>query len=252
MKKRLIKLIVNILTLTRVVGSFCLPIVITKFSALTSIIFLSLLFITDALDGLLARRFKVCTKGGFHLDQFCDKILGLSVLLAFLNKQKWLLLPIILEFSIGTVNVIRASIGETGSSSLRGKVKTIIFSIALVLAGINVMDATLLNTLINKLPSIFNVLKSIDFTINNNVVKIAILFTAVFEIATLIGYIKEALNEIRHPSDKLKTNEKITSFHDIKIIIQRLWNEEVFLSDRDKSIQQVIQEELISIHNIRK
>lgn len=236
MKKLIVKIVVNILTLTRLIGAFLLPIIFSYYNALTSVIFLAGLFVTDFLDGFLARKFGVSTKGGFHLDQLCDKILGLTVILAFITKQRLLIIPLFFEFSIGLINAIRAGLGESGSSSHLGKVKTLIFSITLILVAINVMNV--------------NPFKGI--TINNHVILVLVLITGLLEVATLFGYIKEANYEIKHPSIKPTTNEKIRSFNDIKCIVKRLWNEKVFLLDRDKPIQQVIQEELVSIHDITK
>ncbi len=235
MKKKIIKVIVNTLTLTRLVGAFLIPVINSSDNTILIITYLALLFVTDTLDGMLARKYGVSTKGGFHLDQFCDKVLGIVVLVSFIKKESLLLLLLILEFSIGLVNTIRASCGESGRSSTIGKIKTLVFSITLVLTAIDVYT--------------FDILKNVNFIVNS-IVKILILFTASLEILTLIGYIKEAILESKQSRTKLNINEKIKSIRDLKYVIGRLWDENMFLLDRDKSIQMVIEEELVKIHNI--
>lgn len=224
--KNKIKLIVNILTLSRIIGACILPIIFTYIDSLFGLLALTLLLATDAVDGFLARKYDVCTKGGFHLDQFCDKILGISALLCLIRIEFNLILPLIFEVSIALVNIIRATNNKSGSSSIIGKIKTFSFSIMLILVAAKIYMTH----------------------INNTIIIISIIVTGVLELLTLIGYIKEALNEKRGNS-KSFYKEKIKSFSDIKIVIKRLWNEEEFISDRDKPIQEVIEEELKKTHN---
>ena len=132
MKKSTIKLIVNLLTLTRIFGALLFPIIFTYLKPITCSIVLATIFITDALDGALARSAGVTTKGGFHLDQFCDKVLGIAVILALLRTEKLLFIPLALEVSISLVNILRASCNRSAASSKIGKIKTLFLSVELV------------------------------------------------------------------------------------------------------------------------
>ena len=222
--RAIIKIIVNALTLTRVLCALLLPFFFYRINHIIAISILSMVLLSDFLDGILARKFSVCTKGGFHLDQASDKLLGILSIIVLIKTEKMLIIPLSLELAISLVNTLRAINRKSGSSSRVGKLKTFFFSLMLIFVALTLLKIEHMNT----------------------VATFSIVVTSVLELMTLIGYIKEAIKEKRVRKEKVQI--KIS---DIKLIIKRLWNEEMFLSDRDKPIQLVIEEELLKNNKVR-
>ena len=72
-----IKLIlINSITITRLIGSLILPFVYYKYGASLVSLFIIILFLTDAIDGFLARKLKCSTFFGSILDACSDKLLN--------------------------------------------------------------------------------------------------------------------------------------------------------------------------------
>ena len=82
--------------------------------------------LTDALDGFLARRWKVVSKIGIKLDQVADKLLTLSFGICFIILKEYTILPIIIfELLIVIVNAIfKLIVGFWPISLKAGKIKT--------------------------------------------------------------------------------------------------------------------------------
>ena len=82
------KLFVNILTTLRLIFSLILP--IFWFNVPNTILILSiiLIFLTDFVDGFLARKFKVQTLYGSLLDVVADKALSVILMFLLLNKKQ--------------------------------------------------------------------------------------------------------------------------------------------------------------------
>lgn len=69
------KFVPNILSMLRLVLSFCLiPLVLNECLSWTLIVF-TVAAITDFLDGYIARKFSICSKFGAALDPLADKVL---------------------------------------------------------------------------------------------------------------------------------------------------------------------------------
>ena len=223
MSKKTKKIIVNALTSTRILGSIFLPILINSVNIFALIILMIILFLSDSLDGKLARHWGVQTKGGALLDSFGDKALAVSCIIALVSKHMYLLIPLILEILIILVNVIKTFKGYNVYSSILGKIKTWILSITLILAAISILNPTLLNDL--------NIIKALDLTINECLINILIVITVISQFITLIGYI--FFNNSKQYVNKIK-------FKSIKEILKRLFNENKFSEDKDKPLIEVL------------
>ena len=72
--------------------------------------------LTDALDGHIARKYNLITDLGKFLDPLADKLLVISIMLAFINLGRlsaWIVMIIILrEFAVSGLRMIAASKGE--------------------------------------------------------------------------------------------------------------------------------------------
>ena len=74
------KIFVNLITTTRFMYTLILPILQSRMSNTSFIINLIILFLTDTVDGFLARKFKVQTFYGSIMDTIADKTLSLSLI----------------------------------------------------------------------------------------------------------------------------------------------------------------------------
>lgn len=215
MSKKGKKIFVNLLSLSRIVGAILIPIVFNNANINALIVIIIFFFISDTLDGLLARTWKVQTYGGRLLDPLGDKVLAISCILALINANYLLIILLILEILISIINVYRTLLGEKVKSSIWGKIKTWPLSITLVLEVIYVVNFNLLG-----------------FTITNDIVNILVYITLVMQIITMIDYIKESINT--------NTKKEKIAFKSFNDIITRLFDEESYLIDKNKSLVEII------------
>ena len=91
---------------------------------------------TDMFDGKIARKYNLITDLGKFLDSLADKILVISIMLAFIGLGRisaWAVMIIILrEFAVSGLRMIAAAKGEVIAAKMIGKVKTVIQMIALL------------------------------------------------------------------------------------------------------------------------
>lgn len=92
--------------------------------------------LTDAADGKIARKYNLITDLGKFLDSLADKILVISIMLAFIALGRfsaWVVMVIILrEFAVSGLRMIAASKGEVIAAKMIGKIKTVTQMIALI------------------------------------------------------------------------------------------------------------------------
>jgi phosphatidylglycerophosphate synthase len=91
---------------------------------------------SDAVDGFLARRWNVQSKYGKNMDAIADKLLsGSSIIISALFINNLMILPLILETMIATINGIRYLSKDEVNTTILGKIKTgfLFSSIALCL-----------------------------------------------------------------------------------------------------------------------
>lgn len=160
------KIIVNIITLIRLLYIIVLPILKVEISNIAYIINVIAIFLTDFVDGILARKFKVQTLFGAIMDTVADKALCIVLLLALLPENDLLLYILIFEIVISIVNTIGMALKKKTKSSILGKIKMWIISITIILGYIEYFDL-------------------IDFIF----VEISSLITIGMQIAVIIGYI---------------------------------------------------------------
>ncbi len=229
MTKRVKKIIVNGLTISRIIGSCLLPFVFSDTKIPLLIGFLTVLFITDFLDGKLSRYWDVKTIGGRILDPIGDKMLALSCMLILLKRHEYLILLLVLELGVILLNIIRTLKGEVVKSSFIGKVKTWLLSIALIFAVMNFLNPNFVNEILGYLG-----VETTVFTISDGIVFSAIMFAAGSLLVTFICYLKESI-DYGHRMPKSKTK-----FKSAKEIFVRLFDEEKFLEDSDKPLIEIM------------
>lgn len=135
------KQIPNMLTMLRLLAPF---VIIPAFVlgnlplAFASIIGFSL---TDALDGFIARHFKLTSDLGKDLDAVADKIFAGTLLISISIIEPIYLLLLSFELAIGSVGTYKKINSYNMKTCFIGKIKTILLDIAVILG----IGATLIN-----------------------------------------------------------------------------------------------------------
>ena len=214
MKKTCAKIFVNAITMTRIIGAFLMPNVSTKFTIDKLVIYIIILLLTDTPDGLLARKFNVCTLFGALLDALADKLLALATLIVLAKIFPIMWIPIGLELIITLINVNFASKGSNIESSMLGKVKTWILGVCTVLGFITAFTNEFIN-LFNNSNKISNVLISLLRIISkysNQIMFIIAMIATISSLFVAIGYFKKHSMEIKSidaKKYKLKTGNAL-------------------------------------------
>lgn len=126
--------LVNLITTTRLLGAFALPFIYIYYGPSICAIVTIILFLTDAVDGFLARTLKISTFLGSMLDAFSDKLLnGVSFVILGI-EYSIMFAPLILELSILYTNYSTYRFGGNVQSSIIGKIKTVILDIFVILS----------------------------------------------------------------------------------------------------------------------
>lgn len=141
------KILVNSITMIRVVGTFLMPIITYNMSAGQFICYIALLLLTDSIDGIMARRLNSCTIFGALLDSAADKFLGISLFAVLAYHEPIMFLPIITEGLIMIINTRGATRGSNTESSFLGKFKTWVMGICIVLSFCTIFASDIINVL---------------------------------------------------------------------------------------------------------
>ena len=84
--------------------------------------------LTDMADGKIARKYNLITDLGKFLDALADKILVISVMIAFVELRRfsgWLLILVVVrEFAVSGLRMIAAANNDVIAARMVGKVKT--------------------------------------------------------------------------------------------------------------------------------
>lgn len=131
-KGHFIKKIPNFLTRLRIIGSFFIP-PLAFFEPKLAIIGATAIALTDLFDGVIARNFDATSKYGALLDTIADKLLSLFLVCALAPTFPFFSIAILVEEAliVGT-NIIARLKGIETKSSMMGKVKTWILSVATI------------------------------------------------------------------------------------------------------------------------
>lgn len=168
MKKELLKIIpINLLTCTRLLGAFLLPFIFMSKGASFGAIITIILFITDWIDGLLARSLNASTFFGAGMDALSDKLLNICSFSLLGATYNTMMLPLLIEIAIMYTNYSTYRYGGNVKSSKIGKIKTIILDVFVILSfcllalGFFNFNNTFIIFLINKTSELINLFSSI-------------------------------------------------------------------------------------------
>ncbi len=223
------KVIVNVLTLSRIVAAFLLPFIFDKMKFRSFIILLGLIFLTDCFDGKLSRRWGVQTVGGMILDPLGDKVLAFSCILSLASKSSRMMVLFGLEFIIMIITLIKVAADENSKASYVGKFKSWILSLMLCFEAILLFAPNFLNEFVGVLGFETNI-----FLIEDSFVDVWFVFTVLVELITVAVYIGRAFKNKK----TMKKNKR--TWKSLKEIWITLFDEERFLEDRDKPIMELV------------
>ncbi len=209
-RSNFMKVFVNILTSARVLGALIIIPIYFKWGGIVASITSGLLFITDFLDGLLARSFHVQSFFGSIIDAVSDKLLGISILIVLALINYLYILPILLELGILIVNTVSFKMGNNTKTSFKGKIKTNILDIVLVI-------------------SLFVIANSFD----NMILNIILIPLIISELIVIVDYfIKARKNTSLHKKEHLNVLRKKTN----KELWHDLFDTDFYLKYRNDSI----------------
>jgi len=213
MSKKTKKIIVNLLSLSRVIGALLLPLIFLKVSIPALITLLVVLFVTDMLDGMLARKWEVKTIGGGLLDPLGDKMLAIMCIFSLWQEHTSFGYLLLGEVLITLINILRSIRGEKVKSLIIGKIKTWALSITLIIGA--VIQFGLLN-------------------IDENILQISFYITIALEIMTILVYLLHLIVFVK------KESKYSLKDIDIKYFLKRVFNEEKYKEDKDKSVMELL------------
>ena len=230
MKYSCIKIIelvlVNAITLCRLFGALFLPIAYhlygINFVALVTIF----LFITDAIDGFLARRLKISTFFGCSMDALSDKVLNATLFILLGIEYRYMIPPLIIEILILYISYLTYKNGGNVKSTKTGKIKTIILDVCVILS-----------LILLSIPKLNIDGKVIKYIISNTDFYIIIL-SSIITISCLIAlldYIKRYKNARFNPK-YIKVKKRKKTGKSFKEIITRSFDIEYYSKHKDESI----------------
>lgn len=211
--------IVNFLTLIRVIGTIILIPLYNNFGGKVVGITSFFCYLTDSIDGILARHWKVSTFFGAIFDGFADKLFTIINFIILYLITPYALIPIIIEVFIVIVQAFKFNRNLNVQSNIIGKSKVWVLAATVVL--------TFLISDINNINFLSLNFKEMIMSIPNNALYLYLLGPAIImEILTLLSYIFEFcfpknIEILTNKSPKI-TVPKL-SFKERKEYIKKVW-----------------------------
>lgn len=158
---------------------------------LVSGIIFGIAMLTDAFDGRIARKYNAITNFGKFIDPIADKMLVISILIAFVELGLCSCVPVIIvlarEFIVTGLRMAAVSAGKVVAANIWGKIKTVIQSISLAATYVILLVVSILNSDITAISGTMS-------PVPNILVWIVAAVTAI----SAIPYIKECKDYIKN------------------------------------------------------
>ncbi len=149
--------------------------------------------ITDYADGSIARKYKMITNLGKFLDSLADKMLVISVLIAFVERDRvssFLVVVIVLrEFMVTGLRLVASKNGVIMAAEMIGKIKTVTQMIAIIFLFFESVFISLAQIIFKN-----SSLTSIEYI----VILIGNIFVAVAIVMTIISGMDYMIRNSRH------------------------------------------------------
>lgn len=224
-KKKVKKIIVNSLTLSRVFGTIAMPVLFNALSAPIFLLVVAAILFTDCLDGILARHWKVSTIFGSLLDMGADKLFGFAVLITLSTMYPIMSIPLVLETLIAGVNIKAAENNSVAKSSEIGRIKTWVMGLSmcsLLLTGLSPELATSLESVnIQTISPAMNELLNLIKEIGNKVLNFVNQNKQTIEsIATTASITAESIVATDYTIKAIKGKDKNTNTYKIAELLK--------------------------------
>lgn len=227
-KTKLIKyIIVNLLTVSRIIGAIVMPVSYIKNGIGFFSLFVCILFFTDFLDGRLSRLWKVESFLGGLLDSVGDKLFAFSMIGILSYEYPLITIVLILEVYIFISGILSFSQNKNVQSSKMGKRKTAILDIS-----ISIMFIYLARDIYaSYIPeNLYNFLNNSETAVSYSLIGIMI----GLELLTIADYTIKSLKKVS--LDKIK-GKKLKSSKELLFV---LTNREFYIENKDKSIRELL------------
>lgn len=186
-KKRLAFYLTNFVTLLRVVGIFALIPVYKIYGGVATFLLSAGCFLTDCVDGLMARSLKTSTFFGSLFDALSDKAFLVINMILLMTISPLAIVPILFELGIAYVQSVKYNLGMNIKSNKFGKFKMWIAGIVISLSYL-LVDKTFINYLGA------NLVVKLDKYNEVQIFSTLFLPLVLSEMVTLTSYIKEYFN----------------------------------------------------------
>ena len=206
------KIFVNLLTTGRLVIALLLPFIKNKIFNNFFIGSIIIIFLTDFIDGKLARKYNIQTFFGSYMDTLANKVLNIILLIMLSDKSKMSLIMLILEISILIINSIGWILKKKTKSSILGRAKMWAIGITITLEYMNY----------------FNI---INIDVNHIIVNLFIIITTIMQILVIVDYVIKFIKD-----DNKRLNIKLHSWKDLAYI---LFNTDYYNSVNQNKIQEI-------------
>lgn len=220
-------ILVNLITLSRLISAILLPILYFKNGVTSLCILIPFLFVTDLIDGKLSRYFKVETFLGSILDAVSDKVFAFVLLGLLSYYYRSIIIVILFEFVIFVLNTLAFTDNKNIQSSMVGKVKTFILDTSIV-----IMYLFIGMPLYSKYLSSGFLTKLIEIKQPINYVLIGIMIG--MEILTLTDYKKKSSKQTSY--EKIKFKELKSTKEIIKLLLDR----EFYIKNKNTKLKELL------------
>ena len=129
------------------------------------------IFLTDLLDGKIARKYNLITDFGKFMDPLADKLLVCSAMICLVSLGKipaWIVIVIIArEFIISGFRLIAADNGRVIAASYWGKFKTTFQMVMVILMIADIPQLYILTQIIMYVALVLTVISLVDYLVKN-------------------------------------------------------------------------------------
>ena len=231
MKEKTKLKIVNAITSLRIAGTILLPAIISAFGPVGIATYILALWLTDFVDGPIARKWDVSTLFGSLLDAFSDKLFSFAVFAYLISINPLFIISALGELGILATNIIGGVKGVDVKSSYIGKGKTFVLGATTV--------AAVLSTIFSAgfFPALTNVLIPLTIGVQG---------------ITLGDYItKIEVQDRKKRTDKVDFRGFFENLKDKEELKEALFSPEFFEENKDKSLKEKVSKDTKKTEEIK-
>jgi len=220
-------LLVNLITFLRVIGAVLLFPIYLRYGFFGLAIVALIFYLTDSVDGFLARTMHASTFFGAVFDAISDKLFNVILLIILISVNPFMAIILFLEFSILGIAFHSTIKGNESKTSILGKVKMIVLSISVIV----ILFMYSYDTLI----------KLYNFPIINTEIVIYVLsiVAIIFETITFLDYLRIDINNTKNNKIVKDTvfNSGLKNRNELRYM---LFNHEFYEKNKNNAIDEFV------------